>query len=348
MAWLPLALLGTMATTSLALPISSAEHEATWTAWKREHKRAYSADEAARFAVFGRNLAFIHRHNDEFRRGKHTFELATNEYADLSWEEFSATRLGYTATGRVHKAPVSHTLSNTTLPAAVDWREKGAVLPAKNQGACGSCWAFSAVCALEGAHFLATGELTSLSEQQLVDCSRDWSENTDLDNYGCQGGLMDNAFAYMLNASHGDDTEAAYPYRGVDGKCKFKSSALGSSLSGYKDVAADDEAALLDAVGTVGPVSVAIHAGPLLQFYFRGVFNGILGMCPGPLNHGVTAVGYGTAPASSLHKEMDYWIIKNSWGGMWGEKGFFRMARGKNLCGVAKDASYPTVAPSGK
>ena len=154
--------------------------------------------QATRFAVFGRNLALIQRHNAEFQQGKHSFELALNEFADLSWEEFSATRLGYKAARRVRKAPASHTPSNTTLPAAMDWREKGAVLPAKNQGACGmptrtqarvararthththtqvparnthntgSCWAFSAVCALEGAHFLATGELTSLSEQQV-------------------------------------------------------------------------------------------------------------------------------------------------------------------------------------
>jgi len=263
----------------------------------------------------------------------------------MTWEEFSSTRLGYVASDKPGSAP-THVKSSIELPAAIDWREKGAVLPAKNQGACGSCWAFSAVCALEGAHYLATGKLVSLSEQQLVDCSKHWSKDSDDNNYGCRGGLMDNAFNYWLNKTHGDDTEAAYPYHGVDGKCKFSPSSIGSTISGYKDVPADDEAALHDAVGTVGPVSVAIHAGPVLQFYFRGVFNGILGHCPGPLNHGVTAVGYGTAPASKFRPEMDYWIIKNSWGGMWGEKGFFRMARGKNLCSVAKDASYPTVSPA--
>jgi len=322
-----------------------------------------------KYAVFGKNLEFINRHNDEFRAGKHTYELALNEYAgitimpshslpnrrhahealtvvdaDMTWEEFSSTRLGYVASDKPGSAP-THVKSSSELPAAIDWREKGAVLPAKNQGACGSCWAFSAVCALEGAHYLATGKLVSLSEQQLVDCSKHWSKDSDDNNFGCRGGLMDNAFNYWLNKTHGDDTEASYPYRGVDGKCKFSPSNIGSTISGYKDVPTDDEAALHDAVGTVGPVSVAIHAGPVLQFYFRGVFNGIFGHCPGPLNHGVTAVGYGTAPASKLRPEMDYWIIKNSWGAMWGEKGFFRMARGKNLCSVAKDASYPTVSP---
>jgi cathepsin L len=297
----------------------------------------------SKYAVFRKNLALIKRHNEEFRAGKHTYEVALNEYADLTWEEFSSTRLGLLPAARQRKAPSTHTRSNTTLPAAIDWREKGAVLPAKNQGACGSCWAFSAVCALEGANFLKTGQLTSLSEQQLVDCSKDWSDDTDLDNYGCNGGLMDNAFAYWLNSSHGDDTEASYPYSGRDGKCKFSPAKIGAAISGYKDIPLDDESALHDAVATIGPVSVAIHAGPTLQFYFRGVFNGVLGMCPGPLNHGVTAVGYGTAPATRLRKEMDFWIIKNSWGKVWGEKGFFRLARGKNLCGVAKDASYPVV-----
>ena len=263
----------------------------------------------------------------------------------MTWEEFSSTRLGYVP-GLKSPSPTGTHLMANSAPAAIDWREKGAVLPAKNQGACGSCWAFSAVAALEGAHYMATGKLVSLSEQQLVDCSTHWSKDTDLDNFGCRGGLMDNAFNYWLNKTHGDDTEASYPYKGVDGKCKFTKANIGSSISGYKDVPSDDEAALHDAVGTVGPVSVAIHAGPVLQFYFRGVFNGVLGHCPGPLNHGVTAVGYGTAPATRFRKEMDYWIIKNSWGKMWGEQGFFRMARGSNLCSVAKDASYPTVNPA--
>jgi len=342
------AIVAMMAVSASALPISSNEHKDNWAAWTLEHNRTYPTHlKETKYAVFGKNLELIKRHNLEFYQGKHTYELALNEYADITWEEFSV-RLGYVPHARKNKAPATHTMSNTELPTQIDWREKGAVLPAKNQMACGSCWAFSAVCALEGAHFMATGELTSLSEQQLVDCSSHWSKDTDLDNYGCRGGLMDNAFAYWLNKTSGDDTEASYPYKGVDSTCKFSKTAIGSSISGFKDVPADSEDGLEDAVGTVGPVSVAIHAGPVLQFYFRGVFNGLFGTCPGALNHGVTAVGYGTAPATKLRKEMDYWIIKNSWGKMWGEQGFFRMAKGKNLCGVAKDASYPTVSAANK
>lgn len=131
--------------------------------------RATSRQVASRYAIFGRNLALIKRHNEEALAGKHSYEVALNEFADLTWEEFSASRLGYTPASPKRQAPGTHIMSNLTLPAAIDWREKGAVLPAKNQGACGSCWAFSAVCALEGAHFRATGQLISLSEQQLVD-----------------------------------------------------------------------------------------------------------------------------------------------------------------------------------
>mmetsp|Transcript_26162 Transcript_26162/g.86040 ORF Transcript_26162/g.86040 Transcript_26162/m.86040 type:complete len:374 (-) Transcript_26162:231-1352(-) len=296
-----------------------------WSSWVKEYNKEhwvdpYSSPESTRaFEVFQKNLDMIMKHNEEYNQGLQSYEMGLNGFAHLTFEEFSAQYLGYGGAEveqpKTRRAGKHERKSRSEIPASVDWREKGAVAEVKNQGACGSCWAFSAVAALEGAHFLNSGELISLSEQQLVDCSKKFG------NHGCAGGYMDNAFEYwMNNTGHGDDSEKDYPYKGMDGKCKFSADGVRATISGYNDVKQGNETDLLDAVANVGPVSVAIHAGAALQFYLRGVFNGVAGTCFGPLNHGVTAVGYGTA-SLRFGRKMDYWIIKNSWGMGWGEKG---------------------------
>mmetsp|Transcript_52815 Transcript_52815/g.105802 ORF Transcript_52815/g.105802 Transcript_52815/m.105802 type:complete len:161 (-) Transcript_52815:100-582(-) len=155
---------------------------------------------------------------------------------------------------------------------------------------------------------------------------------------------MDDAFDYLQKKSHGDDTEAAYPYTGKAGKCHFNPGDVGATLTGHKDIKKGAEGDLKDALATVGPISVAIHAGASLQFYFGGIYNGVLGTCAGPLNHGVTAVGYGVAQTKVLRRRREYITIKNSWGKAWGEQGYVRFRAGKDLCGVAQAASYPLVA----
>lgn len=222
--------------------------------------------------------------------------------------------------------------AHVTLPHHVDWREKGAVTAVKDQGHCGSCWAFSAVGALEGQHFRKTGALVSLSEQNLVDCSKKYGNN------GCNGGMMDNAFRYV-KSNKGIDTEISYPYEGIEDSCHFNPKNVGATDSGYVNLPSGNEEKLMNAVATMGPVSVAIDASQeSFQFYAEGTY--VEPQCDSvSLDHGVLVVGYGTD-----EQGQDYWLVKNSWGTSWGDKGYIKMARNMdNQCGIATQASYPTV-----
>ena len=231
----------------------------------------------------------------------------------------------------------THTYTAADLaaaPDAIDWVTKGAVTPVKNQGQCGSCWSFSATGSMEGAYQIATGKLVSLSEEDLVEC--------DQVDQGCGGGLMDNAFKFVMK--NGIAAEAAYPYisgTGIRGLCKDKKEANAVvTVTGFKDVPPKDEDALKTAVA-LGPVSVAIEADKsAFQLYKSGVLE--KKSCGTKLDHGVLVVGYGTAPG--IFGKKDYWKVKNSWGATWGEEGYIRLARGKNMCGVAEQPSYPTGA----
>ncbi|XP_076259754.1 procathepsin L-like [Rhynchophorus ferrugineus] len=209
-------------------------------------------------------------------------------------------------------------------PAHVDWRGS-AVTPIKNQGDCGSCWAFSLTGSTEGAYALKTGNIVLLSEQQLVDCTMDI-------NYGCGGGYLEDNFPYI--SEKGLQSENSYPYEGVDGKCRYDESNVVTRVDDYV-VIANDETALQNAVGTVGPVSVSINAD-FIQFYESGIFHLSLCYIFG-LNHGVLAVGYGSENGT------DYWVVKNSWGADWGENGYIRFKRGVNECGIAYDNVYPII-----
>jgi len=254
-----------------------------------------------------------------------------NEFGDMTWEEFSSTHInGIVADHSPFLRSNNYAdLSHIAVPNDIDWVAKGAVTGVKDQGQCGSCWSFSATGSMEGAHFLKTGSLVSLSEQALVDCSGAFG------NAGCNGGLMDYAFEYVISKG-GICGESAYPYKAVDGTCVASTCAGGkvTSISKYQDVAVGDENALLSAV-TLTPVSIAIEADQSgFQFYSGGVFNGT---CGTQLDHGVLAVGFGTDSG------MNYWKVKNSWGASWGEKGYIRMIRGRNICGLTAAASYPIV-----
>jgi len=257
------------------------------------------------------------------------FTMGVNEFADLTWEEFKATKLGYNHIDNslLRSKNTKKLGESVQAAAAVDWRTKGIVTPVKDQGQCGSCWAFSTTGSVEGAWAQAGNDLVSLSEQQLVDCS------VPQGNLGCNGGLMDSAFQYIIS-NKGITTEASYPYKATGPNTCQKGKTSAAKISDFTDVPAGDEDELLKAV-TQQPVSVAIEADqPAFQFYSGGVMSGT---CGRQLDHGVLAVGYGTDSGT------DYWIIKNSWGSSWGESGYIRLERGIDQCGLADAASYHTI-----
>jgi cathepsin L len=308
----------------------------SWQLWKDANNKQYSdAEEHVRRAVWESNLKIVEEHNLEADLGLHTFWLGMNAYADLTINEFVKQMNGYNASLQGQRGQIRSTYmydpTLQDLPDTVDWRTKGYVTPVKDQGQCGSCWAFSATGALEGQHFAKEKALVSLSEQNLVDCSRKQG------NMGCNGGLMDYAFTY-IKVNSGIDTESSYPYHARDQQCQFKAADVGATDTGYTDVQTKSEAALQQAVANVGPISVAIDAShSSFQLYRSGVYNEPR-CSQTQLDHGVLAVGYGADSGK------DYWLVKNSWGTSWGNKGYIMMSRNKNnQCGIATASSYPTV-----
>jgi len=306
-----------------------------WKAFKVQFNKVYEdVEDMFRMKIFMENKQKIAKHNQLHAQGNRTYSLAMNKFGDMLHHEFVSTVNGFKRNYRESLSNGSTYLSpaNVVLPQSVDWRNEGYVTPVKDQGQCGSCWSFSATGALEGQHFRKSGKLVSLSEQNLIDCSGKYG------NEGCNGGLMDQAFEY-IEYNHGIDTEERYPYRGKQGRCHYKKQYKGATDTGFVDIPSRDETKLQEAVGTVGPVSVAIDAShESFQFYKTGVYDEP--QCNSEqLDHGVLVVGYGTSEDGQ-----DYWIVKNSWGTTWGEDGYVKMSRNKNnQCGIATQASYPLV-----
>nr|KYP67745.1 Thiol protease SEN102 family [Cajanus cajan] len=299
--------------------------------WMGEYGKVYkdAAEKEKRFLIFKDNVEFIESFNAV---GNKLYKLGVNHLADLTVEEFKASRNGLKRPRELSTTTSFKYENVTAIPAAIDWRQKGAVTPIKNQGQCGSCWAFSTVAATEGIHQISTGKLVSLSEQELVDC------DTKGVDQGCEGGYMEDGFEFIIK-NGGISSEAKYPYKAVDGTCnKADAASPVAQIKGYEKVPPNSEKALQKAVANQ-PVSVSIDAdGAGFMFYSSGIYNG---ECGTQLDHGVTAVGYGTANGT------EYWLVKNSWGTQWGEQGYVRMQRGiaakHGLCGIALDSSYPTV-----
>jgi len=305
-------------------------YQSEFASFVQKFGKKYSEDSFFyRYTTFKQNYDKIHRHNTA---ANSTYTMKMNKFGDMPFREFHATHTGYNRIERsfARSKNTPKTFADAAPPASIDWRTKGAVTPIKDQQQCGSCWAFSATGAMEGAWAIAKGQLNALSEQQLVDCSQ--AEG----NMGCSGGLMDYAFEYVIS-NGGVTSEAKYPYTAMDGTCKSPLPASVSSISSYQDVTGNNDGALQAAVA-IGPVSVAIEADQeSFQFYSSGIFSDPT--CGTQLDHGVLVVGYGTQGSKN------YWIVKNSWGQDWGDQGYILMIRKKGAgeCGINMEPSYPVV-----
>jgi C1A family cysteine protease len=318
------------ASTQLFASTDSVEQE--YLQYISKHGKSYGTKEEYTFRLeqFRKNFAIVEKHNSE---NADDAVLALNHMADWTSDEYKQL-LGFKKNKKHHKhhkgAHKRHhrKLEANDLPASVDWVKAGAVTPVKNQGQCGSCWSFSATGSMEGRYQIKNKNLVSFSEQQLVDCS------TKQGNMGCNGGLMDYAFTYAETTAL--DTEAQYPYHGRQGTCNVPSAGTGKVVS-YNDVTPKSPTELASAVAE-GPVSVAIDAsGIFFQLYHGGIMKRF---CGTSLDHGVLVVGYGTDNGT------DYWLLKNSWGSGWGEKGYFRILRtmdkeAPGVCGLQLQPSYP-------
>jgi C1A family cysteine protease len=289
-----------------------------------KYGKSYGTKEEFEFRadIFKKTLTALSQENS---KNENTFRVAVNKFADWTPAEYRRMLAYKPIRGNV--TPVVDT--SVSIPTSIDWRTEGAVNPIKDQGQCGSCWAFSAVGAMESRNKIKTGTLLDLSEQQLVDCA-----GGVYGNEGCNGGDMGTAMDYAHDK--GMESEKDYPYTAFDGNCNYDSSKVIARPVSRANVTPNNALALKTAIAA-GPVSVAVEADTFVfQFYSGGILNSKA--CGTNLDHGIVAVGYGVDPSKG-----PYYMVRNSWGSSWGMKGYINIAivDGPGICGIQMEPVYP-------
>lgn len=298
-------------------------YKAEYEQFMAEHGKNYLTKEekAMRYQIWEGNYL---RLLDAIDSGEYTHELAMSSYHDLTTEEFSQ----YMGLQKIQPKKQRNYRRVSVSAADVDWEANGKVAPVKDQGQCGSCWAFSAIGSVETLYAIQKN-LVQFAEQELVDCSGSFG------NDGCDGGWMDNGFDYIIQ--YGIAAESDYVYRAVDQKCmRDQTTERYMPMNGYVDIPENDNKALYDGI-QVNSISVAVDAEDTAFYFYK---SGIVMKCGTDLDHGVLAV------ATGVENSTPFWRIKNSWGPRWGEAGHIRLKRdttkGPGVCGIALAASYPT------
>jgi len=302
----------------------SSSLESQWVNYKQSFSKEYAteAEESRRFAIWAANLDMVETHNQEAAAGVHSYTMAVNQFSDLSYEEFEKTMLGYQDDEAVDSFQY---FQEKETPEAIDYRDEGLVTEVKNQGHCGSCWAFSATGGIEGVWAKQVNELISVSEQQLLDCGPG----------SCQGGNMGKAWN---TAADGIMREEDYKYEHEVKECRYDENKAVSYVTGHKSVSHDEEQLEL-ALAEIGyPISIGMRASATFQHYSNGVYDDLECVNDGKANHAILIVGYHKTNPDNM-----YWIVKNSWGHKWGKDGYIKMRMGHNICDMANHASYPTL-----
>lgn len=308
------------------IAVAAAAPSSEWENFKKTYSKVYRSygEELERKALFDETLEFVNEHNAKYAAGLSTFNTAINERSDWTQEEWSSILTAQAPTG-VREVEA---LSSAKAPSSHDFRDYNMVTGVKDQARCGSCWAFAVTGAVEGAWARSSGTLYSLSEQELVDCG----------DGSCDGGWTSRAYETIM-AQGGQMKESDYPYTAKDEYCKYNNGQAVAHISTYRNVASMNAPNMVNTLYANSPLAVLIDASSKsFQSYSSGVYYDP-SCSQSTINHAVLAVGYDMSGSSS----QQYWIVKNSWGSGWGDRGYISMRMGVNQCNVERYVDYPVV-----